>query len=242
MAMSRGPTRLAPGLENEYKFFIGKRLFHRAFRRYALPCLRGRILDVGAGASPFARYLAGQRYISLERELRFRPTVIGSAAILPFAGCVFNGVICTEILEHLRDPRACLSEIERVLRPGGYLYVTAPMLWPLHYEPEDYYRFTGYGLRALAEECGFETLAIEPLGGLFSFLSMRLCEKWYNLAGKLAFFLPKGYRYLWAAAWTLPLAGLLGGIARLLERGKRRDVFAWMLLACKPAVPRKPRS
>jgi len=81
-------------------------------------------------------------------------------------------------------------------------------------------------------------VAVEPLGGLFSFLSMRLCEKLYNLARKLAFFLPKRYRYLWAAAWILPLAVLLGGVARLLEQGRRRDVFAWVLLACKPPVPR----
>lgn len=240
--MSQSPTGPRAGIENEYKFFIGKRLLRGAFRRYGLPRLRGCILDVGAGASPFARYLAGQRYIALEREARFQPTVIGSVTILPFVGCAFDGVICTEVLEHLRDPRACLREVERVLRPGGYLYITSPMLWPLHYEPEDYFRFTGYGLRALAEECGFETMVIEPLGGLFSFLAMRLCEKLYNLAKKLAFFLPKRYRYLWAAAWILPLAGVLGAVAGILERGRRRDAFAWVLLACKPTVLRGYRS
>jgi len=237
MVQSRTGPR--PGSENEYKFFIGKRLLRRAFRRHGLPHLRGCILDLGAGASPFARYLAGQRYIALERELQFRPTVIGSATILPFAGCAFDGVICTEVLEHLRDPLVCLREVERVLRPAGYVYITAPMLWPLHYEPQDYFRFTGYGLRALTEECGLETVAVEPVGGLFSFLSMRLCEKLFNLAKKLAFFLPKRYRYLWAAAWILPLAVPLGEIARLFERGRRRDVFTWMLLARKPASPRR---
>jgi SAM-dependent methyltransferase len=223
----------ALGRENDYKFYLGKRLFRRAFDAYAVPHLAGRVLDVGAGSAPFAHRLRADRYVALERETRFRPAVVGSADCLPFAGASFQGAICTEVLEHLPDPRRCLREIARILAPGGHLYVTAPMLWSLHYEPHDYYRFTGHGLRHLAEEAGFTVLAVEPLGGLLSFVSMRLCEKLFNLARKLGFFLPRRHRALWAACFVVPLAAGLGAVASLVERGKRRDVFDWVLLARK---------
>ena len=38
----------------------------------------------------------------------------------------FDTVICCETLEHLRDPRAALAELARVLRPGGRLFLTTP--------------------------------------------------------------------------------------------------------------------
>ena len=227
------PEVRALGRENDYKFFIGKRLFRRAFEALAVPYLHGRVLDVGAGSALFAESLRATRYVALERETMFRPAVVASATMLPFVGGSFDGVICTEVLEHLPDPRICLREIVRVLSPGGHVYVTAPMLWSLHYEPHDYYRFTGYGLRILAEEVGLEVLRVEPIGGLFSFVSMRLCEKLFNLAKSLGFFLPRRQRVSWAALWVVPLAAGLGEIAGVLERGKRRDVFDWVMLARK---------
>lgn len=223
----------ALGRENDYKFFIGKRLFRRAFEALAVPHLHGWVLDVGAGSAPFASRLRAARYVALERESKYRPAVVASATMLPFAACAFDGVICTEVLEHLPDPRLCLREVVRVLSLGGYVYVTAPMLWSLHYEPHDYYRFTGYGLRVLAEEVGLEVLRVEPIGGLLSFVSMRICEKLFNLAKKLGFFLPRRQRVLWAAVWVVPIAAGLGGIAALFERGRRRDVFDWVMLARK---------
>lgn len=45
----------------------------------------------------------------------------------PFANGSFDVVLCCEILEHLaRDPSHMLSEIHRVLRPGGRLVLTTP--------------------------------------------------------------------------------------------------------------------
>lgn len=231
------PEVRARGRENDYKFFLGKRLFRRAFREIAVPALRGRVLDVGAGSAPFAELLRAERYVALERETAFRPAVVASAALLPFAADSFDGVICTEVLEHLPDPRLCLAEIRRVLVPGGTVYLTAPMLWSMHYEPHDYYRFTEYGLRHLTEEAGLAVLLVEPLGGLVSFASMRLCEKLFNLFKKLGVFLPRRHRALWAACWVVPLAAGLGGIAALVERGRRRDVFDWVLLARRADAP-----
>src|SRR5262249_2378917 len=53
------------------------------------------------------------------------------ATALPFETGAFDGAICSETAEHVPDDGAALSEIARVLRPGGILVFTVPVLWNL---------------------------------------------------------------------------------------------------------------
>jgi SAM-dependent methyltransferase len=56
--------------------------------------------------------------------------VRGDALRLPFADGAFDRVICAEILEHIRDDRAAMAEVARVVRPGGLVAVTVPRYSP----------------------------------------------------------------------------------------------------------------
>ena len=59
-------------------------------------------------------------------------------------------------------------ECQRVLKPGGYLYLTANFVWHLHEEPRDFFRFTKYGLEYLFKKCGsWKTIFIEPTAGFW---------------------------------------------------------------------------
>lgn len=49
---------------------------------------------------------------------------------IPFGDQFFDGVICSEVLEHIRDHQRAVSEAVRVLRPGGWLVVSVPRFWP----------------------------------------------------------------------------------------------------------------
>ncbi|MGI9289073.1 MAG: methyltransferase domain-containing protein [Pseudomonadales bacterium] len=53
-----------------------------------------------------------------------------NALHLPFADNTFDKVICSEVLEHIPDYRAVLTEIERVLKPGGHFVASVPRFWP----------------------------------------------------------------------------------------------------------------
>ena len=66
-----------------------------------------------------------------------------------FADATAGSVICTEVLEHVPDPFAAVREMSRILRPGGLVFLSAPMHHTLHAYPADYWRFTPQGFQVL---------------------------------------------------------------------------------------------
>jgi ubiquinone/menaquinone biosynthesis C-methylase UbiE len=99
------------------------------------------ILDVGCGANfHYDSFLAemGKHPICVDFAmsfLRFAPKdarirlVQADATLLPFVQSTFDGVICSETIEHIERDDAVIGEIARVLRPGGILVITVPNLW-----------------------------------------------------------------------------------------------------------------
>jgi SAM-dependent methyltransferase len=102
-----------------------------------------RVLDVGCGSNlKYDLTLAdlGIQIVAVDFSSSFlelaprHPRVelrLADAASLPFEQASFDGVICSEVAEHVPDDRAVVNEIARVLRPGGLLVFTVPILWNL---------------------------------------------------------------------------------------------------------------
>lgn len=226
--------------ENELKFFPIKRRQLLAFRRLAAPRLYGRVADLGAGSGPYHREMPSCCLVSLD----FSPTpavqVVGTVVALPFPNSCFDGVILTEVLEHVSQPALALAEAVRILRPKGWLYLSAPQMWPLHYEPHDYWRFTRYGLADLLGRLELEMVTLEPLGSLYTYLFTRLGEKWIKLLVQLLGWLPRRVRWRVAVPLGAPLQYLFYGLALVLDRLAPRDVLGWAVLAQKEAIPSKP--
>lgn len=57
-------------------------------------------------------------------------TVQGDALHLPFPDGVFDRVICSEVLEHIPEDVGAMTELARVLRPGGTMAITVPRFGP----------------------------------------------------------------------------------------------------------------
>jgi SAM-dependent methyltransferase len=116
-----------------------------------------RTLDLGGGSGPYAHYFPNR----LCMDVRPTPDVhfVGDAHRLPLRDGAFGVVLCTEVLEHLSEPRQALDEMFRVLGPGGRLLLTTRFLFPIHESPHDYYRYTRYGLEHLLQR--FEIVTIE---------------------------------------------------------------------------------
>lgn len=67
----------------------------------------------------------------------------------------FNTVICTETLEHMRDPKRAVERMYDALNPGGVCVITVPFAWYPHDYPRDYWRISPDGLQDILDGAGF---------------------------------------------------------------------------------------
>ena len=106
----------------------------------AVPQGTGKVLDVGCAFGWALGDLRGKASelhgidlddAALERARESYPEVsfrLASATDIPFGDQTFDAVICSEVIEHVGDANKAklVSEIARVLKPGGVLVFTAP--------------------------------------------------------------------------------------------------------------------
>lgn len=74
----------------------------------------------------------------------------------------FDAILCCNVLEHIYDFSAATQRIRQALRPGGRVFISVPVFFPLHDEPHDYWRFTEHSLRRLLSD--FDDVRIRHQG------------------------------------------------------------------------------
>ncbi len=109
-----------------------------------------KILDAGAGECQFRKFCNHLNYVSQDFAQytgegniglqtgtwdNTKLDIVSDITAIPVEDGSFDAVMCTEVLEHVPDPVAALKELNRVLRPGGYLLITAPFASITHFAP-----------------------------------------------------------------------------------------------------------
>jgi len=107
-----------------------------------------RILDVGGGD----RRLKHPGYINLEIVPYDTVDVLGDSHSLPLKSNSFDIVLCQATIEHLRRPWLAAEEMYRVCKVGGFVYVDAAFMQPMHAFPNHFFNTTGEGIRVLFEK------------------------------------------------------------------------------------------
>ncbi len=127
----------------------------------------GTVLDVGSmdvngTLRPFVP--AGMNYCGVDMAPGPNVTlVLDDPYRLPF-GEEFDLAVSTSCFEHAEFFWLLFAEIARVVKPGGYIYVSAPTGGVVHRHPVDCWRFypdAGLALARWAQRCGWAVSLIE---------------------------------------------------------------------------------
>ncbi|MCI0403509.1 MAG: class I SAM-dependent methyltransferase [Acidobacteria bacterium] len=153
------------------------------------------VLEVGCGAGLQTRKLAARwKMVALD----ISPLALAAArqalsngrwacasveSGLPFADASFQAVYCCEVIEHLLDVRGALREMQRVLAPGGLLFLSTP--------------YHGLVKNVALALFGFER-HFDPAGPHIRFFTRRTLLRALDAAG----FRMKGFRAL-GRAWPV---------------------------------------
>jgi ubiquinone/menaquinone biosynthesis C-methylase UbiE len=142
---------------------------------------KSKVLDVGAGLCPYKKYFRDASYVSQDFCEKgddewdsSHIDIKSDAHDMPIKDGAFDYILCTSVLEHLKYPHIAFREFSRVLRKQGRIFLVVPLTVGEHHEPFDYFRFTKYALKLLAEENSLKVVAIRKQGGFFIFLSQTI--------------------------------------------------------------------
>jgi SAM-dependent methyltransferase len=116
------------------------------------------VLSIGGGPGR-----ENPRVINLNVDAFDSVDLVGDGLNLPVESATFDTVTANAVIEHVRNPAALISEMHRVLKPGGYAQLMVPFVFPFHAYPGDYQRFTSSGILELTRE--FEKIELCVLTG-----------------------------------------------------------------------------
>lgn len=157
------------------------------------------VLDIGGGER-FGKWLKEYEplfkkcdYKSFDYDASTGADVVGDIHAIPLPDGAIDSIICASVLEHVRDPLKAMSELTRILKKDGRIFLYVPSIYPYHSRPghyPDYWRFFDDTMRELFK--GYAHVEIEKRGGYFLALS---------------FFVPMQHKLRW----------LLNPLARVLD-------------------------
>jgi len=96
---------------------------------YLLPKLdiKGKVLFIGVREyCHYEHYLTEGQWITLDIDDKVDPNIVGDVCNMDLPDDSFDWVIFNGVFEYLENPLLAISEIWRVIRPGGYLLFGAP--------------------------------------------------------------------------------------------------------------------
>ncbi len=145
------------------------------------------ILDAGAGESQFKKFCGHLNYVAQDFAQydgsgdvglqtgtwdNSKLDIVSDITAIPRPDASFDAIMCTEVLEHVPDPVAALTELNRLLKPGGHLLITAPFASLTHFAP---YHFASGLSRFFYEhhlgKMGYDISDLDLNGNFFEYLA-----------------------------------------------------------------------
>jgi SAM-dependent methyltransferase len=170
-------------------FFLIRYPLFKAIQHFA-PKLKGKLMDFGCGSKPYKNIFNVDSYTGVDikksghNHLHSNVDVFYTGNKLPFESETFDSIFSSEVLEHLFQPDELLNELNRVLKPGGKLLITAPFAWNEHEMPYDYARYSSAGIRHLLIKNGFQIVEFTKTGNFIRVLFQLWALYFFELGNK----------------------------------------------------------
>ncbi|HWF65771.1 MAG TPA: methyltransferase domain-containing protein [Acidobacteriaceae bacterium] len=209
----------------------------------------GRLLDAGCGEQRYRPYCSHLVYIGQDFAQydgrgdgcalqtgtwdQSKVDIVCDITSIPEADGSFDAIMCTEVLEHVPDPASVLRELDRLLRRGGHLVLTAPFCSLSHFTP--FHFSTGlsrYWYEKHLGDLGIEILELQPNGNYFEYLAQELwrlpsaAKQWCSRTVFVALVIP-------LLLLTLPLILVVSILAKTGAKSSQLLCFGYHVLARK---------
>lgn len=186
------------------------------------------VLDAGAGEAPYSPLFDHCAYETADfmrvKKRYVEQTYVCDLGDIPVADARFDAVVFSQVMEHVPDPARVLTELHRVMKPEGRMFLSAPFYYEEHEQPFDFYRYTQFGFRRLLEEAGFVVGEVRWLEGYLSTAGYQLDQMSRRLPVRPKQIAP-GMAGLAAAPLTMSLRVGFRGLAGLFQILDRRRRF-----------------
>jgi len=189
--------------------------------------ITGKTLDYGAGNAKYKNLITphASEYLTFDMVPGEQIDIVGDAHQTPFTDNSFDTIVSTQLLEHVEKPWVVVSEMRRILKPGGFCIITAPFLVPYHADPYDFFRYTREGLVKLFENEGFKI----ELSGSYGKTPLVLAEMIH-----FSLFSPYHHQSKKRKKWEGRIMRLIKSLADKLNRlFKDRVIYANAYLVAK---------
>lgn len=136
--------------------------------RKSIYYIKGKTLDVGCGEKPYANWFSKvTEYLGLDiGNNQVADYLVEEFQTWPLSNLAFDSVVSFQTFEHIKDLELVKKEINRVLKPHGFLCLSMPFIAYEHGAPSDYRRASQFGITQFFPE--YTIIKMLPEGGFGS--------------------------------------------------------------------------
>lgn len=211
---------------------------HHLFKNIAenAKYLNGKMMDLGCGSKPYKAIIHVDEYIGVDfhgeghshqnEEIDF----FYDGIKIPFENNTFDSILSTEVFEHVFNLPELLSEVNRVMKPDGTLLITCPFIIAEHEAPNDFARYTSFGIKHMLNNAGFEIIKYKKIGTSFeAVMQVFISYLESYVISKLNFFKPLKWIF---GTFLICFANISTVILNEILP-KRQDAFLNHIILCK---------
>jgi SAM-dependent methyltransferase len=154
--------------------------------------LTGKMMDFGCGTKPYKSIFTVDEYVGVDFKNEGHThedeniDVFYDGVTIPFGDDHFDSIFCTEVFEHVFNLEIILKELNRVLKKDGVMLITCPFAICEHEIPNDFARYSSFGLVNLLERNNFKIIKqIKTSNAIETITQLRLTYIHNNITPKI---------------------------------------------------------